>query len=693
MDDQFSFSTKARIQTKAQIQAALVIIVTLALASKSSDAARASEASGKIPENVVLITIDTLRPDHLGCYGNRTVRTANVDALGARGTRFAQAVTAVPLTLPSHVSILTGTYPFVHGVRDNLGFVLGDSPPTMATVFQQAGFHTAAFVGAAVLDHRFGVNRGFETYDDRMPSVDLASSVAHEAEIRAEVVITRALAWLGSRPPGRFFLWVHLYDPHAPYDPPEPYRSQYAGRLYDGEIAYTDVQLGRLLKAFQLLGLDDKTLFAVLGDHGEGLGEHGESGHGIFLYDATARIPFILAGAGVPAGQVVQSQVRSIDLMPTILSICHLQVPGQTQGTSLRSLIEGTALLPSESRFAYLETIYPQTTMGWSQLHAVRAAEWKYIEAPEEELYDLRSDSHEGLNRLQSNPAVAERYKKVMAGIVGDRGSQGIKNNAPSAELRQELASLGYVSAGVSETPKVNRSLPDPKKRINLLDKFEGATQFMASGEYTEALPRLEEVVEADPGNPLFNLRLGVCSELSGNPRAAIGVYERAIRHHAATDELYFRYATLLEEEGELLRAVQAFGHSLELNPDYAESLDGLGMCDLKLDRLPQAERAFQDLLEKNPRRASACNGLGLVRVRQGRRPEAAREFQKALALDHEYWDAWFNLGLDYRDEGQGEQARRYLKKFLEGAPPKRYGRSLQVARKALDALGSDQPQ
>ncbi|MGA2987799.1 MAG: sulfatase-like hydrolase/transferase [Terriglobia bacterium] len=686
MDHRFSFCTRVL----KGILATLFFILTLTVASKCSSSTRSTGASETVPANVVLITIDTLRPDHLGCYGNRSVRTTALDALSARGTRFAQAVTAVPLTLPSHVSILTGTYPFVHGVRDNLGFVLGDSPPTLATVFRQAGFHTAGFVGAAVLDHRFGLNRGFETYDDRMPPVDLAASVAHEAEVRAEVVVNRVIAWLGGRPPGRFFLWVHVYDPHAPYDPPEPYRSQYAGRLYDGEIAYTDVQLGRLLKAFQLQGLADKTLFVLLGDHGEGLGDHGESAHGIFLYDTTVRIPFILAGPGVPSGQVVQAQVRSIDLMPTILSICHLQVPNQSQGISLKPLMEGTASLPSESRFAYLETIYPRTTMGWSPLRALRTAEWKYIEAPEEELYDFRSDSREALNRLPSNPATAERYKKLIAGMLGDQGSQRIKGNAVSAELRQELASLGYVSAGVSETPEVNSSLPDPKKRIGLLGTFEVADQFMVSGEYNEALPRLEAAVEADPGNPLFNLRLGICSELSGNPRAAMGVYERAIQHHAGTDELYFRYATLLEGEGELLQAVQAFGRSLELNPDHAESLDGLGMCDLKLDRLPEAERAFQHLLEKDPGRASACNGLGLIRVRQGRRSEAAIEFQKALAVDPDYWDAWLNLGLDYREEGQREEARRCLKRFLDGASPKRYGRSIQVARKAMDSLESN---
>jgi len=689
MDPRFPFCTRIH----GGIQATLVLVLTLAVPSKCSSSASAIRASEGVPEDVVLITIDTLRPDHLGCYGNRSVRTATLDALGARGTRFAQAVTAVPLTLPSHASILTGTYPFVHGVRDNLGFVLGDSPPTLASVFGQAGFHTAGFVGAAVLDHRFGLNRGFETYDDRMPPIDLAASVAHEAEVRAEVVVNRVLAWLGGRPAGRFFLWVHFYDPHAPYDPPEPYRSKYAGRLYDGEIAYTDMQLGRLLKAFQLQGLADKTLFALLGDHGEGLGEHGESGHGIFLYDSTIRIPFILAGPGVPPGQVVQAQVRSIDLMPTILAICHLHVPSQSQGTSLKPLMEDTASMPSESRFAYQETIYPLTTMGWSPLRALRGAEWKYIEAPEEELYDLRSDSREGLNRLQSNPATAERYKKLMAGILGEKGTQGIKRNAVSAELRQELASLGYVSAGVSEAPEVNHSLPDPKKRIGLLGQFEAGTQSMVSGDYNEALPRLEAAVEADPGNPLFNLRLGICSELSGNPRAALGIYERAIRQHAATDELYFRYATLLQGDGQLLQAVQAFGHSLELNPDYAESLEGLGMCGLKLDRLPEAERAFQHLLEKDPRRASACNGLGLIRVRQGRRSEAASEFQKALAVDPEYWDAWLNLGLDYREEGQREEARLCLKRFLEGAPPERYARSIQLAQKAMDSLGSDKSQ
>ena len=364
-----------------------------------------SDHDAAVVENVVLVTIDTLRADHIGCFGYQLVQTPHLDSLAARGTRFAQAVTPVPLTLPSHASILTGTYPFVHGVRDMGGFVLQESPPTLATLLSQAGFRTAAFVGSVTLDHRYGLNRGFATYDDDMPPAE-SEAGPRKPERRAEVVVERTLAWLAARPAGRFFLWVHFFDPHSPYDAPQPFHAQYADHPYDGEVAYADAQLGRLLEAVREQGVSDRTLFVVMGDHGESLGEHGESTHGIFLYDATTRIPLVIAGPGVPYGKVVQAQVRSIDVMPTILAAVKIKAGDLLQGVSLCPLIEGNGGLPPESRFALMETIYPRTHLGWSELRAVRTTEWKYIQAPQEELYNLLTDPAESCNVVKSDVAV-----------------------------------------------------------------------------------------------------------------------------------------------------------------------------------------------------------------------------------------------------------------------------------------------
>lgn len=638
-------------------------------------------------ENVVLITIDTLRPDHLGCYGNKLVDTPSLDALARRGTRFAQAVTSIPLTLPSHASILTGTYPPVHGVRDMGGFVLKPWLATLATVLARSGFHTAASVGSFALDHRFGLSRGFETYDDVMPPLEFNAAVIREPERRASTVADHALTWLQSHPAGRFFLWVHFFDPHTPYDPPPPFRSRYAGRLYDGEIAYTDTQVGRLIQALRLSGLEKQTLLVVLGDHGESLGEHGESTHGVFLYDSTVRIPLILAGPRTPAGKVAATQVRSIDVMPTILSLLRIPIPAEVQGISLQGLLNGRPSLP-ESRFAYLESIYPRTHFGWSELRAVRSADWKYIESPHEELYDLHTDPQEARNSLQRSPATLERYRKLLTGILGRSGNdETVQIGSLSVETRQELASLGYVSARSENSLRLDRSRPDPKTRIGLLRGFESSINLESRHDYHSAAAKLESLLASDPANPLFYLRLGTCYELAGDSRQAMNTYERALSHQAATDELLYRLGNLRMDQGDFAQAAEAFERSLSLDPGYSESLNNLGVCYYQMGRLQDSEGAFRRLLSSGGKQASAYNGLGLIRVKQGRRAEAAEDFRKALQADSRFWEAWLNLGVYYDEEGNRREAIRCFEEFIRGAPPAQYKDSIEGAREAAARL------
>ncbi|MGH9447572.1 MAG: sulfatase, partial [Terriglobia bacterium] len=314
--------------------------------------------------NVLLITLDTVRADHLSCYAPGHARTPNLDALAARGARFKHATVQVPLTIPSHACIMTGTYPPVNRVRGMDGFVLDKSHPTIASLTQAAGFATAAFVGSTVLDRRFGFSNGFTTYNDNMGKGIVEGGLPGVfPEVRASVVTDRAIAWLRSNGNKKFFLWCHYYDAHAPYWPPEPYRRLYAHDLYSGEIAYTDSQVGRLfdfLKGQNVLG---RTLIVVTADHGESLGEHGEATHGIFLYDSTLHVPLIIAGPGIPAGKVIAEQARSIDILPTIMEFLRLKCPSEAQGVSLWPVMQhGT---PVRSNYSYSETIYPRTTMGW----------------------------------------------------------------------------------------------------------------------------------------------------------------------------------------------------------------------------------------------------------------------------------------------------------------------------------------
>ena len=350
--------------------------------------------------------------------------------------------------------------------------------------------------------------------------------------------------------------------------------------------------------------------FAVMGDHGESLGEHGESTHGIFLYEAVVHIPLIIAGPGVLPGKVIEAQVRSIDVMPTILAALKMSPGDQVQGISLSPLMDGNDNLPPESHFALMETIYPRTHLGWSELRAVRTKEWKYIQAPKEELYDLRTDPTETHNGVNSNPAITERYKTVLSGALGEAGrGEVLRLSNLSTETRQELASLGYVSAGVGQPIKLDQSRPDPKTRVSLLPNFEATIKFMSRQQYWQALPLLRALVEADPTNPLFYLRLAFCYQSLGNTQGEMTTYQQAAQHHAETDEMLNRLGNLHMDRKEYPQARVAFEHALRLNPKHSESLNNLAICYFELGQLQESEKAFQNLLTQNSKQASAYYG------------------------------------------------------------------------------------
>src|SRR5690348_8422099 len=335
-----------------------------------------SEAQAKLrPLNVVVVTIDTLRPDHLHCYGHHDIKTPTLDALAERGVLFEQAVAQAPLTLPSHASIFTGEYPTRHQVRDTGGFVLPASSITLAKILQQHGWDTAAFVGSAVLKKNFGFNLGFGVYDDQMPKPGPSQQFLEDPERRAGVVVDHAIHWLNSQSGKPFFLWLHVYDPHLPYDPPSPFREQYRAHPYDGEIAYVDQQLGRLM---DVLGKKDprNTIIAVLSDHGESLGEHGEYTHGVFVYDSTLRIAFMMSGPGIPAGMRIKQQVRSIDFLPTLLELMGGKAPDRVQGTSLAPAVSRKLVSTGVS---YAETIYLNHNIRFAQRRSIRTHHWKFI--------------------------------------------------------------------------------------------------------------------------------------------------------------------------------------------------------------------------------------------------------------------------------------------------------------------------
>src|SRR2546425_4162997 len=371
----------------------------LALTAGCQRGQEAARSSAPAPRdaNILLITLDPTRAAHLSCYsapvpaGSRRYKgskTPHLDSLSARGVMFTHATAQTPLTLPSHASIMTGENPTLHRLRGMEGFVLDKSHPTLASITQANGFATGAFVGSRVLARQFGLANGFSSYDDNMGNrIEEDNLRGVFAERRAALVTERALDWLKENRQKNVFLWAHYFDPHAPYDPPEPFKHTYADDPYSGEIAYMDEQVGRLLAGLEQMGLASRTLVAVFGDHGESLGEHGEMTHGVFLYDSTLHVPFIVAGPGVPAGKVIHDQVRSIDVMPTLLAFLNLAPGQEVQGDNLWPLIQkGTR---TRSIYSYSETLYPRIYMGWSELLAMRTGAWKLIVAPHPELYNL----------------------------------------------------------------------------------------------------------------------------------------------------------------------------------------------------------------------------------------------------------------------------------------------------------------
>lgn len=648
---------------------------------------RGDAPAGPRDANVLLITLDTTRADHLSSYHPGNAKTPHLDALAARGVRFEHATAQVPLTLPSHACIMTGTYPTVHGLRDMGGFILDKSHPTIASLAQAAGFQTAAFVGSRAVARHFGLAHGFDTYDDDMGAQTEEGKLPGVfPERRAQVVTDHALDWLKQNSHHKFFLWAHYYDPHQPYDPPEPYRHEYAQNLYDGEIAYMDEQVGRLLDGLDQLDLASRTLVVAVGDHGESLGEHGELTHGVFLYDATLHVPLIIAGPDIPQGKVIADQVRSIDLHPTVMEFLHLQPSAEAQGVSLWPLIDHRTRV--RSNYSYGETLYPRTYMGWSELRAMRTDEWKFILAPHPELYDLHRDPGELHNLIAHQPAIAEQLQNQIWAVAGARAEAEKVTTVPVDEqTRQELSSLGYVSGGSSHVIQLGTDAPDPKDRVAVLKIVQQAEELLRAHDNARAAATMEEAIRQDPGNPMIYVFQGMADERAGRYDQALAVYQDAIKRHIFTDLIYSRMGRLCLRLHKLDEAVDALTHAREANPTELENWRDFGTAELQLGHIADAEKAFQAIIVQNDHYSAAYNGLGLVAIQHGDGDTARKDFEKAVELDPAAAEPLLNLGVLYDQAGDKAQALRYYQQFLDKASPQEYSALIPKVRAAVADL------
>lgn len=674
---------------KRALHSAVLLLVLLLFLEFVSCRTRNVEPSHPGPQNanVLLITLDTTRADHLSCYRPGFAKTPNLDGLAAHGVRFEHAIAQVPLTIPSHACIMTGSYPEVNGVRDMTGFALSKTHPTIASLTHAAGYATAAFVGSSVLNQRFGFSNGFQTYDDSMgKSVVEANRPGLLLERRASVVTDRAITWLKSNGDKRFFLWCHYYDPHEPYDPPEPYHHLYAHDLYSGEIAYMDSQLGRLFDDLKDQHLLDRTLIVVTADHGESLGEHGEETHGVFLYDATLHVPLIIAGPGIPAGKVVVQQVRSIDIMPTILAFLNLPPGKEAQGVDLLPLIRKGQPLPTDT--AYLETLYPRTDLGWSELRAVRTNQWKFVLAPRPELYNLEADPRELDNVEAREPVIASRLDARLWSIIGgDKRHEKLVSSPVNKQTREDLASLGYVSGGMPRVIQLGSKAPDPKDEVSVLKILGEVNRLMERGQFARSAKLMEEGLKQDPANPLGLTYLASSFENLGDFPRAIQVYERALRMHVVTDQILSRLGKDYLRTHQLEKAVLAMQRAGELNPADFDNLNNLGGADLQLGRMQDARKAFEAITAQTDHYAPAFNGLGLVAISQGDSKTALRNFQKAVKADPTEMEPLLNLGMLYQKAGEKQQALHCFQTFLQKAPRGRYGKLFPMVRGTIRQL------
>jgi choline-sulfatase len=594
--------------------------------------------------NVILITLDTFRADHIG------PATPHLQQLATRGVVFEDAQSAVPLTLPAHATILSGVLPLHHGLRNNGAGVFPAERNTLATTLSRAGYRTAAFVGAFVLDHRFGLGRGFDLYDDaitRDPNDD-ASSI--EAERRGSEVIDRALAWLkhGDRRP--YFLWVHLYDAHAPYAPPAPYP-----QTYDGEIAYLDAQVGRLLAAVD----GRSTMIAVVGDHGEALGEHGELTHGLLLYQATLQVPLMIAGPALPARHV-KTPVGTVDLPSTLAALAGTELHGQDGRDLSADLRAGRDPQPAE---LYAETQYP-LSFGWSELSSLRRRALKVIAAPAPEVYDLSRDPKENVNVLDDERRAYSDLSKLLLALRATAVTTSA--STVDAETRAKLASLGYVAPTGNNAGSSQR---DPKMMAPLFRRFEETMWALNRGKPGEAIEPLRTLVAEDPGNRIFRSSLARAYRQQGDLRSALVLYRDAVALAPGDSESWYNLAVALQEAGNDAEARAAIDEVIRRDPRRPEAHNALGVSFANAGSAEKAADEFRRTVELDPRNARAFNNLGNALRAMGRADDAAEAYRQSLQLAPDYPDAMNGLGVLYVQGNRPREAIPLFERAIQLAP------------------------
>jgi arylsulfatase A-like enzyme/tetratricopeptide (TPR) repeat protein len=648
--------------------------------------------------NVLLVTIDTLRADALSVYGGKAA-TPNLDRLAARGARFDFAHAHAVVTLASHSSILSGRYPYETGVRDNTGYRFPQTMPTLATLLKAQGFSTGAFVGGFPLDHRFGLNVGFDKYDDNLAAPTGALGEVGERERRADAVVNSALEWIGGQG-GKWFSWVHVYDPHVTYSPPAEFAERYKAEPYYGEVAWTDFALGALFD--RLSTLPRRTLVIVTADHGEGLGDHGELTHSLFAYESTLHVPLIVAELGggqtsTPASVVIDTPVRHVDIVPTVLEAVKADTGGATtlSGTSLLPLI---AKGSGADRPSYFEAMSANVARGWAPLRGVVVGRDKFIDLPIAELYDLKSDPKELRNVF---PVETDRAKVLLNTLTSFNVALPTRPETETAEIKESMRALGYIGGSVAAAKSQYTEADDPKKLIEIEQMITAGTTALREGNTAEAIRVFRNAIERRPDTEDAYRKLALAYWRSGQPKLAVTVLETALRNGITQDEVKIRLGEYLSRTGQTGRAIQllssfaaddpdalvalgnaylfagrpadairTFEHLAAIDPTNGLAHENIGITKLQARDYAGAEAALRKALDVDPNLAGAYTALGVVFAQTNRRPDAIEAWKRAVAVDPREFNALYNLIVNLVESGRGQEAVPYAQQFIATAPP-----------------------
>ncbi len=653
--------------------------------------------------NIILITLDTTRADHLGCYNPSRDLTPNIDALAAAGTVYERCIAQVPLTLPSHATILSGTYPAFHGVRDNGGFIVPENLELVSEILRKKGFATSAFISAYVLHSKWGLKRGWDYYGDTFQYNKMKSISLDNIQKVAGDVLPEAEAWLEQNGSNRFFSWIHLYDPHSPYTPPEPFASMYNSNPYQGEVAYMDAELGKFFAFLKAHGLWDNTLIVVTADHGEMLGEHGEDGHGFFVYESAVHVPLIIRSPWHLPVQRVTTTVEHVDVVPTILAALGIPAGKMPQGQSLLGLAFGA----SSKGFgrAASETWYPRLHFGWAELTAFYQDGFKFIEAPQEELYDIAgSGPAENDNLRLKQSVIAKKLKGALREFQARVGRNSLRPATGinlSHEDREKLAALGYLSTMVDVSEKNSRV--DPKSKIQVFNSMMRARGLQEAGQIGQAITLMEEILAREPdiidgrmllGNLYFKekrLAEALAAFQSvlrqkpdfnfamldvANTLIAMKQFDQAKKEISAFRVIFPKDATFLRllgqaelERLQFDKALDYFRQALAIDPAYAEAYLKMGEIYYQRQDLTHAEKSLSKAQELNPGLDKVSFIRAQVADAQGNLELARKSYLRELEINEKNFSASFNLAQLYKKLGQMDEAMRYFRRTTELQP------------------------